>query len=477
MTSTPSPREAVPPPAAVRDRIIAGVIDLVSGGVLWAGLVLLLTAVLSKDLLVWGAATVVIAAPRELVLARTGWSPGGRLMGVRLVDASTGGPPMTRLFVHADLLFFAMISTACLGAIAFMRSSVADPNGQGWHDRMSGMMAVTTRSRSDQRPEHQGHQTPRRQSPRRQVPRRQVLSHQGPQHAAPRTTGRDRVFPENTFFLAPNDSTASDIGNTVDTTSMVAPPPSADRAIIDSVPWSSVPTHLDTPTGDEAPLASAAAESLAVTTETIRSVPGGVSSPSPHETVVTSPLTASASSPHPPSTEEPVTVSPSYEPTPSVPRTRGRRASSHSSASSPELISTDSVPVAPPVISASSPAAARGRHRHTEDPRASRLMPLTGGTPIVLDSTTVVGRDPDNISEYRDATCVALGDANRSISKTHAALAPVPGGLWITDLHSTNGTRVEEEDGSVTTAKPDEPVPVPTGATIVLGSAAFRVED
>lgn len=128
------------------------------------------------------------------------------------------------------------------------------------------------------------------------------------------------------------------------------------------------------------------------------------------------------------------------------------------------------------MISASSPAAARGRHRHTEDPRASRLMPLTGGTPIVLDSTTVVGRDPDNISEYRDATCVALGDANRSISKTHAALAPVPGGLWITDLHSTNGTRIEEE-GHVTVARPGESIPVPTGATIVLGSAAYRVED
>ena len=169
-------------------------------------------------------------------------------------------------------------------------------------------------------------------------------------------------------------------------------------------------------------------------------------------------------------------MSPSYEPTPSVPRTRGRRASSHSSASSPELISTDSVPVAPPVISASSPAAARGRHRHTEDPRANRLVPLTGGAPIKLESTTVVGRDPDNISDYPGAACVSLNDVTRSISKTHAALALAPGGLWITDLHSTNGTRIEEE-GHVTVARPGESIPVPTGATIVLGSAAYRVED
>ena len=152
------------------------------------------------------------------------------------------------------------------------------------------------------------------------------------------------------------------------------------------------------------------------------------------------------------------------------------RMKSRSAASAEPLISTDSVPSAQPVVSASSPPMARGRHRHTEDPRASRLVPLTGGAPVELSSTTVVGRDPDNISEYPGAACVPLNDANRSISKTHAVLAPAPGGLWLTDLHSTNGTRIEE-DGRVTVAKPNESIPVPTGATIVLGSAAYRVED
>ena len=169
---------------------------------------------------------------------------------------------------------------------------------------------------------------------------------------------------------------------------------------------------------------------------------------------------------------------PSFEslpPSSSTPPARSRMES-RSAASAEPLISTDSVPSAQPVVSASSPPMARGRHRHTEDPRASRLVPLTGGAPVELSSTTVVGRDPDNISEYPGAACVPLNDANRSISKTHAALAPAPGGLWLTDLHSTNGTRIEE-DGHVTVAKPGESVPVPTGATIVLGSAAYRVED
>ena len=152
------------------------------------------------------------------------------------------------------------------------------------------------------------------------------------------------------------------------------------------------------------------------------------------------------------------------------------RMESRSAASAEPLISTDSVPSAQPVVSASSPPMARGRHRQTEDPRAKRLVPLAGGAPVELSSTTVVGRDPDNISDYPGAACASLNDANRSISKTHAALAPAPGGLWLTDLHSTNGTRIEE-DGHVTVAKPGESVPVPTGATIVLGSAAYRVED
>ena len=181
----------------------------------------------------------------------------------------------------------------------------------------------------------------------------------------------------------------------------------------------------------------------------------------------------------------PLASVPSADPTPpssaamasgplaSVPSADPTPLSSAAMASGP---GTDPGPAAHPVVSASSPSAARGRHRHTEDPRANRLVPLTGGAPIKLESTTVVGRDPDNISDYPGAACVSLNDVTRSISKTHAALALAPGGLWITDLHSTNGTRIEEE-GHVTVARPGESIPVPTGATIVLGSAAYRVED
>ena len=552
MTSTPSYSRVTAPPAAVRYRVIAGTIDLVGCGALWVGLSLLLTLVIPKNFIAWAAATVIIVVPRELVLAITGWSPGGRIMGVRLVDATTGGAPTTRLFIHADLLCV----TLGAGAIVFMRSAAADPRGQGQHDRMAGTMAVDTRSRSAgesgrQVPGRQdsGRQTPEQRLPKRQTPRRQSIRHQQqaavpPQHAAPRTSARAHVFPDNAFFLSPDGST-TDIGSTVDTTSAVVLPPSADRAIIDSVPWAAVPTQVDSPTGEDSPLTPSGTVSsppaAAATTAMPTPASDVVSPPAQYEPVAVSPVAAPASAPRSPSPQEPVIVPsaespfssrptpptrsrmatrsaaepiistesipistpdptppsspamasgplasvPSADPTPlssaamasgplaSVPSADPTPPSSPAMASGP---GTDPGPAAHPVVSASSPSAARGRHRHTEDPRANRLVPLTGGAPIKLESTTVVGRDPDNISDYPGAACVSLNDVTRSISKTHAALALAPGGLWITDLHSTNGTRIEEE-GHVTVARPGESIPVPTGATIVLGSAAYRVED
>ena len=573
MTSTPSYSRVTAPPAAVRYRVIAGTIDLVGCGALWVGLSLLLTLVIPKNFIAWAAAAVIIVVPRELVLAITGWSPGGRIMGVRLVDATTGGAPTTRLFIHADLLCV----TLGAGAIVFMRSAAADPRGQGQHDRMAGTMAVDTRSRSAgesgrQVPGRQdsGRQAPEQRLPKRQTPRRQSIRHQQqaavpPQHAAPRTSARAHVFPDNAFFLSPDGST-TDIGSTVDTTSAVVLPPSADRAIIDSVPWAAVPTQVDSPTGEDSPLTPSGTVSsppaAAATTAMPTPASDVVSPPAQYEPVAVSPVAAPASAPRSPSPQEPVIVPsaespfssrptpptrsrmatrsaaepiistesipistpdptppsspavasgplasvPSADPTPpsspavasgplaSVPSADPTPLSSAAVASGPlasvpsadptPLSSaamasgpgTDPGPAAHPVVSASSPSAARGRHRHTEDPRANRLVPLTGGAPIKLESTTVVGRDPDNISDYPGAACVSLNDVTRSISKTHAALALAPGGLWITDLHSTNGTRIEEE-GHVTVARPGESIPVPTGATIVLGSAAYRVED
>ena len=105
-----------------------------------------------------------------------------------------------------------------------------------------------------------------------------------------------------------------------------------------------------------------------------------------------------------------------------------------------------------------------------------RLVPLLGGSPILIHEPTVVGRDPDNISAYPGAERVALDDPTRSVSKTHAAIFPLLDGVWVTDLHSTNGTRVEHRDGSSIEAVPDKALSALEGSTIFFGRIAFKVE-
>lgn len=151
-------------------------------------------------------------------------------------------------------------------------------------------------------------------------------------------------------------------------------------------------------------------------------------------------------------------------PTMEVPRiSRRRQAKSQASAGRPTPPLPGTMPQ-PPRASASSP------------PLSVRLIPLLGGDPIVIHEPTVVGRDPDNISSYQGAERVALDDPTRSVSKTHAAIFPLLDGIWVTDLHSTNGTRVEGKDGSATQADPDVAMPAMDGSTVFFGRIGFRVE-
>ena len=48
--------------------------------------------------------------------------------------------------------------------------------------------------------------------------------------------------------------------------------------------------------------------------------------------------------------------------------------------------------------------------------------------------------------------------------------------MWVTDLHSTNGTRVEYRDGRNVEAVPDKALSALEGSTIYFGRIAFKVE-
>ena len=220
--SAPLPRARLTP-APVGDRVIAGAIDLVTCGLVVAALGLLVGMFVDSTVLAWVIAVLVVAVPREIALAVTGWSPGGRLRGVRLVDVETGGPPMGRLLLHLDLLLITVVPTFGLGVVVLLHSAARDPHGQGYHDRVAGLRAVTVRgdaAASDP-------------------------------SAQPGWAGRDTETGSPMFFHPGESPEAGGRGTTFDTSAMGSSSDDASQALIDSVPWAAVPTHLDPPTSDD----------------------------------------------------------------------------------------------------------------------------------------------------------------------------------------------------------------------------------
>ncbi|WP_314318176.1 RDD family protein [Actinomyces oris] len=356
---------------------------------------------------------------------------------------------------------------------------------------------------------------------------------------------RESLFTTERQRFAAGAGPVPEVAHTFDTSSIL---PSGDRntqALIDSVPWSSVPTSVDAATVDSLP------EGVVVSDDGLPQQPTTVSAPAQHASPMdlTNPATvpggvpaASEGTAHPTvrshrsharnsagsATSAAVPEeSSSRRPHashrfagPGIPSPTDGRAvpsESHSDAraadagtvrhersasvQAPEQPRTGvsrrsagSVPEAAAPVS--SPAAGASRSPLTPVPDASaqtatpslpsassaapalsvRLVPLLGGNPILIHEPTVVGRDPDNISAYPGAERVALDDPTRSVSKTHAAIFPLLDGVWVTDLHSTNGTRVEYRDGRTVEAVPDKALSALEGSTIFFGRIAFKVE-
>ena len=356
---------------------------------------------------------------------------------------------------------------------------------------------------------------------------------------------RESLFTPERHHFASGAASAPEVAHTFDTSSIL---PSGDRntqALIDSVPWSSVPTSVDAATVDSLP------EGVVVSDDGLPQQPTTVSAPAQHASPMdlTNPATvpggvpaASEGTAHPTvrSHRSHARTSAGSATSAAVPEesssrrphashrfagpgipspTDGRAVPSESrsdaraadagtvrhersaSVQAPEQSRTGvsrrsagSVPEA--AAPASSPAAGASRSPLTPVPDASaqtatpslpsassaapalsvRLVPLLGGNPILIHEPTVVGRDPDNISAYPGAERVALDDPTRSVSKTHAAIFPLLDGVWVTDLHSTNGTRVEYRDGRTVEAVPDKALSALEGSTIFFGRIAFKVE-
>ncbi|MCD1267985.1 FHA domain-containing protein [Microbacterium sp. MEC084] len=70
------------------------------------------------------------------------------------------------------------------------------------------------------------------------------------------------------------------------------------------------------------------------------------------------------------------------------------------------------------------------------------LLRFDDGQHVLVSQAIVLGRRPEPSGIAAGAQAVAIADETRSLSKTHAVVRPVDGGLEIVDCHSTNGTAV-----------------------------------
>jgi hypothetical protein len=107
-------------------------------------------------------------------------------------------------------------------------------------------------------------------------------------------------------------------------------------------------------------------------------------------------------------------------------------------------------------------------------PAESVTLVLDAGTRIELTGSLLIGRNPAN-PEGQEHAVYAWPDLSRSLSKTHALLEWRGGVVWITDLHSTNGTRLVAPDGGVQPLVPDVPGPAGPGWTVRFGDRRLTV--
>lgn len=95
---------------------------------------------------------------------------------------------------------------------------------------------------------------------------------------------------------------------------------------------------------------------------------------------------------------------------------------------------------------------------------------LDDGRRFMVEGTLVIGRDPSCPDDVPGASTLGIEDPSRSISKTHLAIGPSESGIWVMDLHSTNGVSVAGRRLAPLTRDS-----VPVGGRVLMGTRFFEV--
>ena len=79
-------------------------------------------------------------------------------------------------------------------------------------------------------------------------------------------------------------------------------------------------------------------------------------------------------------------------------------------------------------------------------------------------------------ADHPQASVLAVDDAAKAVSKTHALLELDGGVLWVSDLDSTNGVWVVPAGEDAREVLPGTRAEVPAGADLQLGDLVIQVE-
>lgn len=115
------------------------------------------------------------------------------------------------------------------------------------------------------------------------------------------------------------------------------------------------------------------------------------------------------------------------------------------------------------------------RAAHARGSVRSWALALPDGGRLDVTEAVVLGRDP---SAPRGVAAVArsVSDPMRSVSKTHALVEVRDGMLWVTDLHSTNGTSLTNPVGEALSCPPGVALPVGPDWSIAFGEYTLTAE-
>ncbi|WP_460772940.1 RDD family protein [Microbacterium sp. GXF7504] len=124
---------------------------------------------------------------------------------------------------------------------------------------------------------------------------------------------------------------------------------------------------------------------------------------------------------------------------------------------------------------AAGPAASAPSAQVPDDATGALLLIFDTGQRerLSLRHAAVLGRNPGR-SEESDHL-VPVEDPDASVSKDHLRLEYDRGGLWVTDLESTNGTELVDDDGSTRPVPPGLRVRVDDGYRVRIGNRTFTV--